>query len=434
MKLTGNMSKVEIKMSKEGVTGKMGLSFIAHCMEHFGVRDMVIDEYGKKKRSNREIEAYKKIMGGVMARVAGGDRAEDIEVLRADKGLVDSLGWREIIGSDALLDFIGDRRSNGRNRKINEALSIKMMRKSEEEEFTYDNDATYFDSEKESAAYSYKKSKQFSGLIGCIAELGTINTADFRPGNVSPSTGILNQLRKANWQAKQAGKRIGRFRSDSAGHQHKLFEYCDINGIEYFISLDKNEAVMRSVEEIKYSQWKMMEGKYAKNIDKKWAETSYVTSKGYSVRILVLRWPNPAPTLFDASPYCYHVMATNNKEIKPIEWLEIHNGRMGTIEHSNKEIKSGLGCDYAPSHDFEKNRGYFLLGILAYNMIQIMKMFYLGEEAKRWTIKSLRYQFIYVCGEIVRSGRKFCCKIINVTHEVFELFRDCKSKLIIAGY
>lgn len=434
MKISGNMSKVELKMSKEGVTGKMGLSWMTHCMEHFGVKGMVIDEYGKKKRSNREIESYKKIMGGVMARVAGGDRVEDVEGIRADKGLVDSLGWREIIGSDTLLDFIGDRRANGRNRKVNESMVIKMMRKAEEEEFTYDNDATYFDSEKESAAYSYKKSKQFSGLIGSIAELGVINTADFRPGNVSPSTGILNQLRKADRQAKQAGKKIARFRSDSAGHQHKIFEYCDINGIEHYISLDKNEAVMRSVEDIKYRQWKMLEGKYAKNIETKWAETSYVTSKGFSMRILILRWPNPNPTLFDKSRYCYHVIATNNKEIKPMEWLEVHNGRMGTIEHSNKEIKSGLGCDYAPSHDFEKNRGYFLLGILAYNMIQIMKMFYLGEEAERWTIKTLRYQFIYVCGQIVRSGRKFYCKIINTTHKVFELYRNCKSKLNIMRY
>ena len=37
---------------------------------------------------------------------------------------------------------------------------------------TYDNDATYFDNDKRSAEYSYQKSKQFSGLTGCIAELG----------------------------------------------------------------------------------------------------------------------------------------------------------------------------------------------------------------------------------------------------------------------
>ena len=98
---------------------------------------------------------------------------------------------------------------------------------------TYDNDATYFDSEKDSAEYSYQKSKQFSGLIGSIAELGMINTLDFRRGNVSPQTGIMNQLKKAVGQAKAAGKRIGRFRSDSAAYRMDVMTYCAIEGINY---------------------------------------------------------------------------------------------------------------------------------------------------------------------------------------------------------
>ena len=123
------------------------------------------------------------------------------------------------------------------------------------------------------------------------------------------------------------------------------------------------------------------------------------------------------------------MIVTNDMEIKPMEWLKKHNGRMGTIEHSNAEIKTGLGCDYAPSHEFEKNRGYFLIGILAYNMLEILKRFYLGASTIKWRVKTMRYQFINVCGKIIKSGRKFYCKIINVTNEVFELFRYCKTRL-----
>ena len=70
-----------------------------------------------------------------------------------------------------------------------------------------------------------------SGLIGCFAELGMINTVDYRSGNVSPQTGILNQLRKAKVQAKSAGKRIANFRSDSAGYQDKIITECEKEGI-----------------------------------------------------------------------------------------------------------------------------------------------------------------------------------------------------------
>lgn len=434
MRLTENLSKVTLKLSHEDVTGKMGLSWLAHSMKHFGIRKIVLDEYGAKKKSNREIAAYRKIMAGVMMMVSGGTRVEDVEVLRADKGLKNSLGWQGIIGADTLLNFIKDRRSNARMRRVNDAMVIKAMREEKEEEFTYDNDATFIDSDKKSAAYSYQKIKQFSGLIGCVAEMGLLNTVDFRPGNISPQTGVLNQLRKTVGQAEKAGKRIARFRSDSAAYQIKVLTFCDSKGIEYYVTVDKNKAVMKSIEQLKAYEWRTMHGRYQDRIDTEWAVMEHVISKGFRVRMLVLRWKNPDPTLFDAGPYCYHVIATNNKDIKPMDWLEVHNGRMGTIEQNHKEIKTGLGCDYTPSHDFEKNRGYFLLGVLAHNMCQIMKRFYLAEETASWTVKRLRYQFINVCGRIVKSGRRFYCKIINVTNDVFELFRYCKSRLAVVVY
>ena len=117
-----------------------------------------------------------------------------------------------------------------------------------------------------------------------------------------------------------------------------------------------------------------------------------------------------------------------------MEWLEVHNGRMGTIEQSHKELKGELGSNYNPSHEFEKNRGYFLLGVLAYNMTQIMKLYYLGKDYWSMSVKRFRYKFIHVCGNIVKTGRMFYCNLMNVTEEVFEMFRCCKSKLIIMGY
>lgn len=276
---------------------------------------------------------------------------------------------------------------NGKLRRVNEALVIKAMRKGAEEELTYDNDATYFDSEKRSAAYSYQKRRQHSGLTGCIAEPVIIDTVDFRRGEVNPQTGVYNQLRKAVKQAQAAGKKIKRFRSDSVAHQNR--EFCENQGIEYYISLDKNEAINECIEGMKENQWKPLQGDYGERLGTEWSETVYVTNAGNSMRMLVLRWANPDPTLFDAKPLCYYVLGTNNNEIEAMEWLKVHNGRMGSIEQSHREIKSGLGCDYTPSHEFEKNRGYFLTGVLAYNMVQIMKLFYLGEEAISWTLKTL---------------------------------------------
>ena len=64
--------QVELKMSEDAVTGKMGLSWLTHSMKSFGVEKIISGGYSKK--SNRETDRFKKIMATVMTRVAGGER------------------------------------------------------------------------------------------------------------------------------------------------------------------------------------------------------------------------------------------------------------------------------------------------------------------------------------------------------------------------
>ena len=433
MILTGKMNQVTLKMSKEDLTGRMGLSFIEHSMRHYGLQETIDERMPVSGESNREIPGSRKVMAGVLSLIAGAEKVEDIEVLREDRGLLNAMGWKDMISPDTLLEYAQVRRNGGKLRKVEEAFVIRAMRQSELEEFTYDGDATYFDSEKDSATYSYQMKKQYSGMLGFIAELGICNTMDFRPGHVSPQTGVVNQLRKAIAQAKAAGKRIKRVRLDSAGHQNKVFEICQEEGIYYFISLDKNQAVMECIKAIKPTGWREIAGA-EEELGRKmqWAETVYVTNAGNAVRTMVLRWLNPQPDLFKQDKYCYHAIGTNDNEIEAMAWLEFHNGRMNS-ENYNKELKEGLNAGYAPSHDFNADRFYFLLNVLAYNVLQVMKLFYLGQEAKTYTVKTLRNWFIQVCGKIVRTGRKYYCKIINATEETFALFRHCLSQLRIVS-
>lgn len=421
--ITKDLSRVTLKKTEENVTGKMGLSWITQCLRDYGFKGIVDKNYSGRRNSNREISASRKIEAGALMYIAGGERIEDIEILRADVALVKNLGWKSMISADTLREFLRNKRNAGKIRRINKELTVKAMRESAVKEFTYDNDATYMDSNKDSAEYSYQKERQFSGLLGFIPELDICSTVDFRRGNISPSEGILNQLRKAICQAKAAGKRIAAFRSDSAAHSNEIFRECEKEGIRYYISLCKNTAVKEITCQIERKEWKKLSARYEERAEE-YAETVYVTNAGETVRMLVLRWKNPDPTLFDESPYCYHAIGTNDNETEPMEWLEKHNGRMNS-ENYNKEVKSGFNCAYTPSHDFEMNRGYFLMGILAYNIVQIMKLFYLGGIARKWTVKTMRYHFINVCGKMIKTGRKYICKIINVTEETFGLFRSC---------
>lgn len=430
MILTQKVNSIDIKKTKENTTGLMGLSWIYHLAKHYGVCSD-IEKIFPRKKSNREINAEKKIMSCALMMLAGGEKIEDIEKLRADKAFIGSLGWNSMVSPDAFLEYLAIIRNGGRIRKLNEIEVIKAMQKSELDDFTYDNDATYFNSGKDCAEWSYKEEKQMSALLGFLPELsGLCITMDYRPGNISPASGIENQIRKAVKLAKQAGKRIARVRIDSAGYKKKIMKRCHQENIKFFIVADKDKAVMNTIHnDIHSSTWKEVPERNG---------VEYSTCRYWlmdkdapiETRMLVLRWHNPDPTLFDQSKYCYRAIVTNDFEINALEWLAFQDGRMAS-ENYNKEIKTGLSCNYTPSHDFNKNRNYFLVGILAYNILQIMKLFYFEEHAKKWTIKTVRFWFIQTCGRVVKHARKVVCNLINCTDLTYSLFQGCLKKVVV---
>jgi hypothetical protein len=429
--LTKSLSNVTLKKSQENITGKIGLSWIAHCMKHFGL-EATSNKIFPNLKSNRARSAWDKILTGSLMFISGGERIEDIENLRADKALVNSLGWKSMISPDTFINFIKKKGNQNRLKKIMDDIAVRAMKQSELDEFVYDSDATYFDSQKDCATYSYQESKQMSAMLGFLPELnGLCVTADYRPGNESPASGILEQLQHINKLAKRAKKKLISFRHDSAAHNMEIFQFCEKNKINYFVTLCKDKVVMQTATGILESRWNPLKD----NKETEWAEATHCIMKNKKnticMRILILRWPNPDPQLFDITPFCYHVIATNNWDITPMEWLDFHNGRMNS-ENYNKEIKSGFSCSYTPSHNFINNSNYFLIGIIAYNMIQLMKLFYLNEYSSKWTIKTMRYWFVNTCGKFVRSRRKITCKIINCTNQTFTLFTACLSKLVLS--
>ncbi len=433
MILAKELSQVTLEKSEENVTGKTGLSFVYHCMKDFGLNDSINEVFSSfNKKSNREITPEKKIIASCLSTIAGGERVSDLEVLRADKAFLGSIGWDNMVSPDALHEWMESARNGAKVRQVIEKVALQTMRDSDLKEFIYDNDAMYYESDKDSAAYSYHKTKEFSGLLGFLPELGICNTVDFRPGNISPCTGVFNQLRKANEQAKLVDKKIGACRLDSAGHQGKIFDYCNLEKIRFFISLSKTKAVMDVITAIAGNWKSLSKDDHQQETDVEWAESIYVCGESEAMRVLVLRWKNPKPTLFDDDEYCYHVIATNDNEISAMDWLKFHNGRMGS-ENYNKELKYGYSADYSPSNDFNQNRTYFLLKILAYNMVEVMKLFYLGKSRNNWNIKQLRYKFINVCVRIVQHARSTVWRILNVTDQVFAMYRCCLSRLVFAN-
>ena len=417
-----NINQVELKKIKQNVSGRSGLSWIQGSLKHIGLYEEIDKISPLKGRSNKELLMSQKLGSEIMSRIDGASAIEDIEVIRKDIGLARITG-EKVVSADTIRNILKCKGTSKTIKAINRWLSIKAMKASDIVEFTYDNDATYFESQKKSASYSYRESKDFSGLLGFITELDLCVTIAFRAGNVSPRTGIVEQIKEAISISKEAGKRIGVVRLDSAGHNNEIFKICQKEGIKYYITLGQNVAVKELIVSIENKKWNKLKG-----TDREYAESIYVTNEGVSSRMITLRWKKRQGELFSDS-YSYHVIGTNDESVNIENILEIHAGRMGS-ENYNKELKSGYNCDWSPSHDFRMNANYFYIGVLAYNCVEFVKRFFIqSEEITRYRIKKFRHWFIKISGKLVKTGRKYYFHLINVTDKSYEMVQSIWRRL-----
>jgi len=287
--ITRKPGTILLEKTREITAGRVGLHWVSGSMRHSGLKKKIEYRF-RSRKSNREKTAWEKIEAAVLTILSGGSCVEDLEYLRADAGLVHSLGKKDMISADTLLRFMGKKRTGEQLIKsIHDSAQIALSRY-RGAELTYDNDATYFNSNKDCATYSYQKEKQMSGLLGYIAELnGLCITAQYRAGNVSPAHDILEDLKQARLLCKKSGQRLTRFRSDSAAHNFDIFKYCDQHDINYFVTLDKNSVTKREVNALARSRW----NKLPETEDVEWAEYTHAMNRGkkngLAMRALVLR-------------------------------------------------------------------------------------------------------------------------------------------------
>ncbi len=158
--------------------------------------------------------------------------------------------------------------------------------------------------------------------------------------------------------------------------------------------------------------------------DREMAETVHtMNGTQQAFRLIVLRWPNPQPNLFEADRYCYHALATNREETaSEVVWK--HN-RRGESENWHKELEVGFGMEQMPCGPFEANARYFALGVLAYNVGQLLKGQVLPESYRTVTVATLRWKLYRVAGKLVRHARCWLLRI-KADLEKWRLFQSAR--------
>ena len=397
---------IKIEKSPERLTSLSGLVLLEELARGIGLWKEV-DGALQGPKSGRGYQPHEFVQPLVWMLHAGGRRLEDLRELQAEHEVLKELGLKSVPDAGTAGDWLRRQGEGGAEalQQVHRKL-IALSLEQEAEEVVLDVDATQIEAEKREAEWTYNHVQGYMPLLGYVK--GVCVGYQFRAGNESPGAGILEFARRCEGLLPE-GKKIY-FRSDSAAYQAAVINYYSRPGRTFSITADQDVAVKREIQNLAESAWTPYGRQDDIATDRQIAETVHsMNGTEQAFRLIVLRWANPQPNLFEANAWCYHVVATNRKEpAQEVIWK--HNGR-GESENWHKELKLGLGMEQMPCGQFEANAMYFAIGVLAYNLAQLLKRRVLPESYGTATVATLRWKIYRLAGKLVRHAR---CWVLRV--------------------
>lgn len=197
------------------------MPLVEEIVEKLYIREK-IDELFGRPGSNGGIKASDHVMTLVYMFIDGALHLEDVRHLQSDEAFKEILKEMKLPTSNAIGDWL---RRNGGKASEKKILSVinQLLKGLSKDGHTLDIDATIIESDKGDSGKTYKGSYGYQPLLGIISENGMAVGSDFREGNVSPQSGIVEFIKSCR---KTYSKEIKIIRSDSAGWQKEVVDYC----------------------------------------------------------------------------------------------------------------------------------------------------------------------------------------------------------------
>ncbi len=307
---------------------------------------------------------------------------------------------------------------------------------------TLDQDATLAQTHKRTAFYSYKKFKAYQPLNTYWHEQGLLIHSEFRDGNVPAGYEQLRVLREALRLLPPEVVKVF-LRSDSAGYQQELLEYCAegqderFGVIEFAIASKVSESFKQAVAQIPVEKWQRIYQEEASGqrveTGQEWAEVCFVpnwvghSKKNPHYRYLAIRermavqmeceevepvqQELPFQTLeMNQGQYKLFGLVTN-RTLEGNALIQWHRQRCGDSEKVHHVEKSELAGGQFPSQKFGANAAWWQVMVMTFNLHQIMKQQVLPESLKTKGLKALRFQVIAVAGRVIHHAKRLLIKL-----------------------
>jgi hypothetical protein len=322
---------------------------------------------------------------------AGYEDCNDADFLRIDPALRLALGKDHQTGAsqsmlsrlenDVLGNATGLEALDGALTRAGDAL----LKRKNKKRLIIDLDSTEDPAhgKQEGVAYNGHFAKNCFHPLFCFTSEGDCLGARLRPGNVHSADGALEFIRPMVGRYRPWFKLFW-LRGDAAFAKPEIYEYCEEHRLTYFIRLPANE----NLDKLVAPHLNRPVGRPPKSgIQVKIVDLHYKAKSWSRYRRVVAKIEWHQGELFPRIGF-----VVTNSRLPAGKAVKVYNGR-GDVENRIKEGKNTLRWDKTSCQRFEANQARLKMGVLAYNLLHMIRQFYVwGEEVKRsmdWLIKRL---------------------------------------------
>jgi hypothetical protein len=413
------------------VTAYAGLPLVLEAARAVRL-DELVEQRLRVVRRQRGFSEAEKVEALLLLIAAGGDRIEDIRLLRDDRGLARLLGG-DLPSPDALLDFLAafddptvwaQRPADEKSwvppetaplsalHEVNRELVRRAARR-DRTTATIDHDGTIIEAHKRDARVAYEGTKGYQPLVAVWAEQDLIVGDEFRDGNVPGNKDPLTSVRRA-FAALPAWVERRCFRGDSADYYEPLLKYLVREQILFSISADMGPELRARCEAVPRAQWVELAVREHETVHV--AEVEFAPGDwprmAAPLRYVALRFTPRQGELLGGRDLQYLAVVTNRPApadpagphgdaISATALVNWHWEKAGTIEHVHRSMKDELGAGVLPSQRFGANAAWFRLNAIAYNVLSLLKRHALPDRLRAARPKRLRFEIFTVPARLV---------------------------------
>jgi hypothetical protein len=419
-----SLDRLGVAFDDSHAVAHAGLILSATLAQRLGLRELVESQLDLGSTPGHA-NVGDKAMTLVHSMLAGGDRIEDAELLRA--GATQSVLGHGLLAPSTLGTYLRSF-SFGHVRQL-DAVSRGALARAwgagagpRGDPLTIDVDSTICETyglAKQGAGFGYTKVRGYHPLLAIRAGTGEVLHSRLRGGRANTVRGAAGFLSEAFARVRQAGARGPlTLRADSGFYSKKVLLACRRAGVRFSVTVRQDKAVQRTIAAIPETAWVTIpywsstgafgvdeEGQPISGADV--AESTYTAfgTTGMQLRLIVRRvWPTPGSQLALFTEFSYHALVTD-REGTTVE-LEADHRRHAEVETAIRDLKEGAGLAHLPSGRFAANAAWLAFSTLAHNLARWVTGIGLWDQLPvRTTSERLRRRLFSVPGRRTRSGR-----------------------------